>query len=302
MAKVTTTTRDLVNFDPDQPPLAYDLRACNVVTTCHMGIHDFNTAAISEFVGGHTGDFPGTVCRSMVPMCCPMFFRTGCAHVVGNRRPIDALVATYLVIDRMVQLDILPFLNTFRPCNVVCSASLGYWLDLKALARDYPTRCTLTSAFEGLHFTLRRERNPNKPKQSKVNMVIVFKSGRLVVTGGASFQVISKQYEKMKAILVNYRLDKKPKGCFGGARKAGTDGGSVDDMAKVLAKLKTMQFTKNGDLENPDFETTFASALKSAKRQKDDCEIAGPKCRRRKPEFGTELPGRSAKRRKVTDQ
>lgn len=295
-----TTTRDLVDFDPDQPPKAYDLRVCNVVAICRMGICKFNTAAVSELVGGNTGEFPGTVCRSMVPLCCPMFFRTGCAHVVGNRRPIDALLATWLVIDRMISLDILPFLNTFRTCNVVCSASLGYWLDLEGLAREYPTRCTLSPVFEGLHFTMRRTENPNKPKQTKINMVIVFKSGRLVVTGASSFQEISEQFEKMKKILVRFKCKKKPKRCFGGTRSGKPNATDVDDMKTVLAKLKNMKFTEDGEPENPDFALTFASALKSARRQKDDCQIAGPKCKRRKPEVGTGLVRQSAKRRKVT--
>jgi TATA-box binding protein (TBP) (component of TFIID and TFIIIB) len=211
-------------------------------------------------------------------------FEPGAMHVVGPDNLDDATLATYLVMNDLRKVNVFPFLHATRVCNVVCSASMGHWINIEGIAAKYQWRCTLSEVFEGLHFTWKTDYSRGPGKKPKVTMVIIFDTGRVVITGGTTFEEIQSHFKGIIPILRQFKVDRKPISTF---------------KRKLKAKAKAAAAAAAADRDSctvgePDMEHELIGELglmhvSGLKRPLlDSAQKSAPRAKRHKPTFGYE--------------
>lgn len=191
------------------PSPPQELVPWNVVFTAKLGV-EVNPAYLAEATGARLGRFPAAVGRMRRPRCGTTVFRSGSFQIVGTRCISDATLALYLTLHKMHQAQIFPFMYATSVCNILCSASLGYFLDIDKLHEDHPLNSMLSENFEGLHYIHERDFRGREGRKPKVTMFILFKTGKLVATGTTRLVDLQKAFEDMKKVLIKYKVDKCP--------------------------------------------------------------------------------------------
>lgn len=192
-----------------KPPAAYPLRVQNVVATMWAGVQ-LNLVHVSTVMRGRLDKrvFPASIHHMALPTCTPSVFSNGCHLIVGTRHVSDALLAAHLVLHKYEsKLKIFPKFHNFQVCNVVCSASLGHFLDIVSFWRDHRHRCVYTpDSFEGVHFYFIRDPFSHK----RATVFVLFRSGKFVITGGTSREQLLEYFREMLPVLRQYRCDRPP--------------------------------------------------------------------------------------------
>lgn len=184
----------------------YSLRVQNVVVTMKAGIR-INLQHAAEVNKGRLARrvFPASIHRMFLPTCTVSVFENGGHLTVGTCHTSDALLAAHLIMYRYAaKMGIYPRFHNFRVCNVVCSVSIGPYLNIVDFWRKNRTRTVYTpDNFEGAHFYPRR--NPWNHKRTTV--FVMFTSGKLVITGGKSREEIEQYFKDMLPVLRTYQQD-----------------------------------------------------------------------------------------------
>ena len=144
--------------------------------------------------------FPAAVSRFDEPNCATVSFDTGKTVVLGTRNPNDALFQLYSMLMHIYIVTghaSLP--HEFRVENVVGSAWLGQHVDLPRLARDLCMQTVYEdSVFPGVHMNLKSKKREEK--------TIVFKKGRMVITGAKHPRQIGEAFEVACQMLAPYTI------------------------------------------------------------------------------------------------
>merc|ERR1712129_138544 len=142
--------------------------------------------------------FAAVIMRIREPKSTALIFGTGKVMVTGAKSEEKARKAARKYARILQKLDFPAQFRGFAIHNVVCSADLGFPVRLEGLARRFPTCSSYEpELFPGLIYRLQ------DPKIT----ILVFVSGKIVLTGGKSRAQIDNAFGKMYPILVRFKKD-----------------------------------------------------------------------------------------------
>ncbi len=182
---------------------AYPLKITNVVCTAWIGCNvSLRHVQLSTQGRLDVNIFPSCVSRSLDPRTTNSMFESGKILTTGAPSVILALYSALLYVDKInsVLHGDLMLLN-FHVQNLVSSFSLGYRLNIDMFFEEQ--RCTQegtttfdSSLFRGCAWRIKGT------KQA----FVLFESGKVVLTGSASWQEASMRYQKALPVLAKYEL------------------------------------------------------------------------------------------------
>lgn len=195
--------------DGSGTPAPYPLTTQNLVCTSRLGVN-INPRDLAELTCGYfkPSRFPAAICCVRLPTATCVVFANGNSQLVGTHHKMDALLVAHLLMREIYRnFRIFPKFHFFTVCNVVCSLSLGHYLDLPRFFKDHRNRCVYNvESFEGCQFYIKRD-----PCQHNLSTTLVmFRTGRIVITGGTSRRQQLEHMRKLLPILRMYRLDAPP--------------------------------------------------------------------------------------------
>lgn len=124
-------------------------------------------------------------------------FTSGKFVITGCRSPLEALLASRKYISMLNRLgdERLSFID-FNIQNIVSSVDMGYPLQIQEMLRERTDTCSWERRkFPGLVF---------RDTVSKL-VLLVFRSGKLVLTGAKSKRQITKEWPRLYGIIKQYR-------------------------------------------------------------------------------------------------
>ena len=205
VAQAVASTSDVITSVPSAYPLTVHNLICAVRTDVSI-----NVALAAELLGGKLAPskFPAAMCYGQLPTGTSVVFANGNLQQVGTHHISDAILSIHLLVRSMyLKMGIFPRLHHFKKCNVVCSVSLGHWIDVARLALENRTRCVYNpETFEGCHFTIQRD----PFAQGHTTTFVIFRTGCIIITGGTSREAHVEDFKKMLPILRAYRCETQP--------------------------------------------------------------------------------------------
>ena len=168
-----------------------EIKIENVVASCNLetkmpldkiAMHLDNTEYEPE-------QFPGLVYRLKEPKAAALLFGSGKVVCTGTKSPEEAKIAVDKIIDELRQAGIDVKNNPeIEVQNIVASSHLHETLNLNKIAFELVGTEYEPEQFPGLVYRL------EKPKVA----FLLFSSGKIVCTGGKTFQDVKEGIEKMK--------------------------------------------------------------------------------------------------------
>lgn len=170
----------------------YNIKIENVVASTQIG-ENIDLNKISREVSDaeyKPKQFPGLVLRTKEPKAAALIFRSGKVVCTGSKSVQDANRAVRQVVKVIDGLNIPVFLEPdVKVQNIVASADLGVDLNLNAIAIGLGLENIEyePEQFPGLVYRL------NKPRV----VVLIFGSGKMVVTGGKDPEDANKAVDRI---------------------------------------------------------------------------------------------------------
>lgn len=170
----------------------YNIKIENVVASTQIG-ENIDLNKISREVSDaeyKPKQFPGLVLRTKEPKAAALIFRSGKVVCTGSKSVQDANRAVRQVVKVIDGLDIPVYLEPdVKVQNIVASADLGVDLNLNAIAIGLGLENIEyePEQFPGLVYRL------NKPRV----VVLIFGSGKMVVTGGKDPEDANKAVDRI---------------------------------------------------------------------------------------------------------
>lgn len=171
----------------DDPEAAkpYFVRVQNVVSTCTVNKR-INPCLAAEACHGRFDPhvFPAAIVPMKWPMATVCAFNSGKIVVAGARDEMQGLAAVILFLNKLRSFTDEEYrLYNFHVENVVGSASMGRRIDLERVRHENGIASDYTSeTFAGLSFCPKESEN-NPLFRNKRPVVILFRSGRMVICG-----------------------------------------------------------------------------------------------------------------------
>lgn len=174
----------------------------NVVSTFYLGCKNLNLKQIAsrlKFLEFNPHKFAAATVRLTEPRTTALIFGSGNVVCTGAKTAADARLACRTVVNIFQKSGLRVGFSNFRIQNIVASTGLTVPIKLRELNHDYNAYTSYeNSLFPGLIFRLR------SPKI----VFLLFRSGRLVVTGAKTEAQIQKFWLAFYSlVLVNY-MDK----------------------------------------------------------------------------------------------
>ncbi|MEM0243404.1 MAG: TATA-box-binding protein [Candidatus Aenigmatarchaeota archaeon] len=137
--------------------------------------------------------FPGLVYKMQDPKCSFLIFESGKVICTGNRRIEDVDKALKVILERLksVGVDISKSEKVVE--NVVASVKLDGEVNLNCLAMELEGAEFEPEQFPGLVY------RKNEPKL----VFLVFKSGKIICTGGKNVDEVKKELERLAKKIKN---------------------------------------------------------------------------------------------------
>ena len=171
---------------------------CNIVATtdltCKLDLHSIHQRIPeSEY---NPKKFSGLVVRIKNPKATALFFKTGKMVCLGTRtlKDLDAAGLEFITI-----LKHLGYINcsvNFCVQNMVASFDVGFKIDLEMMS-SLRGAIFVPEIFPGLDFQIANAK------------LIIFHSGKLIITRTKSEEEINDAYDKIKPILKSFMRNKK---------------------------------------------------------------------------------------------
>lgn len=172
----------------------------NVVATIQIESEFIDIAYLHKLLPYTTYDksrFAAITIRLADPVCTCLLFTSGKLVVTGASCWDEGLLTAYCIRD--ILQSVFP-LQTFTIVsyvvqNIVAHVELGLQLDLPCMYEDRNTESTFQrNLFPGLIF---------RPENHNV-VLLCFKSGKIVVTGGKSIQHLHRQWRLLWPVVMRY--------------------------------------------------------------------------------------------------
>ena len=171
----------------------------NVVATFHLGVNEIDLlklATTTQFVEYNPKKFAAATARILYPRTTALIFASGNMVCTGAKDELRARLAShkYVRLLRMAGFNVK--FCSFKIQNLVASTELRFLLKLDELSNDYGACAGYEpDLFPGL---IMRIQNP------KV-VYLFFRSGRIVITGARSREIIQTSFNDIyNNILLNY--------------------------------------------------------------------------------------------------
>ena len=163
----------------------------NIVMTMNLGCSLWLPAVAKKLVVAeyNPARFSAVTFRITNPKSTALLFSSGKVVCTGTRRHVDAVLACYRYVHYLCKkLGIKANVYDLTVQNIVSSINLNLTIDLNKFARINQTECNYDpSLFPGAIW--------RSKKQTNSMVVLVFSSGRLVITGGKKRDDIDKTYD-----------------------------------------------------------------------------------------------------------
>jgi len=183
-----------------------DIRIENIVASVKLDLSDINTDFVENnklklgYIAEKGGsgisydksNFPGLVYRIKEPKVAMLIFSSGSVICTGARKEEDVYVASTILEKKLREIGVL--LNkkpTVVIQNIVASTMFEHCINLDVLS-ELPDTEYEPEQFPGLMYRL------SEPK----TVMLIFRSGRIVVTGAKSTQEAILAAKKTKALIV----------------------------------------------------------------------------------------------------
>ena len=177
----------------------YDVKIQNVVAVASLDqkINLLDIMKIFRNVEYRPKKFPGLVFRLKRPKTATLIFTTGKMVCTGAKSEREARSAVMKVVRELKASGII-ILGKPRIViqNMVASANLHGRIDLEAMSDVLGSVMYEPEQFPGAIFRM------GEPKV----VLLVFASGKLVITGAKRGEQVHEAAEKMRAILIDYEL------------------------------------------------------------------------------------------------
>lgn len=177
-----------------------EIRMQNVVATFNLGVGKIDLlrlATTTQFVEYNPKKFAAATARMLYPRTTALIFASGNMVCTGAKDELRARLAShkYVRLLRLAGFDVR--FCSFKIQNLVASTELNFLLKLDELSNDYGA----CAGYEPDLFPGLIMRIPD-PKV----VYLFFRSGRIVITGARSREIIHSSFEDVyKNILLNYR-------------------------------------------------------------------------------------------------
>lgn len=191
---------DVGSLQPASEPTVPPFIIQNVVSTNSLGATHINLKKLSQLYKCceyNPQTFAATTMRILNPRSTALIFASGNMVVTGCKSTLESRLAARKYTRIFQQLKMPVMFRKFRIQNIVASAAAGFPIKLQDIANEFGAYVSFTpDLFPGLIF---RCKNPNL-------VFLIFRSGKIVVTGGRKVEDIKKTYETLFAnILVKYK-------------------------------------------------------------------------------------------------
>lgn len=187
---------------------AYPLTVQNAVFTASLGTRVEFQKLVKVFYGVLGKEtFPAVICRFLYPEAVVSFFESGQVVVTGSRHPYDVVALLWMIALRFRTHLCAPcVVQDISINNVNCSASVGYNLDLELFHIDHVNITSYApDVFPGLKFPIN---DIVIQRQFFGVTFLLFRSGRMVVTGAKVPSDAQRAFTKMQHVLRNYDASK----------------------------------------------------------------------------------------------
>merc|ERR1712130_364375 len=142
--------------------------------------------------------FAAVVMRIREPKSTALIFQTGKIVITGARSEDNAWIAARKYARILQKLDFPAQFRQFKIQNIVGSVDVGFPIRLEGLANRHAQFSSYEpELFPGLIYRM------NSPKI----VILVFVSGKIVLTGAKSREQINNGFSKIYPILVQFRKD-----------------------------------------------------------------------------------------------
>lgn len=192
---------DLTKFpQPKSTASAPNPKLSNVVSTFSLGKNDLDLRKIAmhdKVLEFNPQCFAAATLRIKEPRTTALTFASGNVVCTGARNEHESRYAARKYCRVFQQLGLPVCFKDFKIQNVVASVSVGFTLKLFELARDYGAWCSYEpDLFPGL---ILRSVSPKL-------VFLVFRSGKLVITGAKCYKEIAETYYRLYYnVILKYR-------------------------------------------------------------------------------------------------
>lgn len=174
----------------------------NVVSTFFLGRKKLDLKVIcarAKYLEFNPHKFAAATIRLKYPRTTALLFGSGNIVCTGAKCEKDSRYACRQTVNILQRTGLKVGFKNFKIQNIVGSVALPHPIDLIQLQKDYGPYCSYEAElFPGAVFRLRKPRI----------VFLLFRSGRLVVTGGRSEQQIHKYWEGFYHAILKQYLDK----------------------------------------------------------------------------------------------
>ena len=175
----------------------------NVVSTFFLGRKKLDLKEIcarAKYLEFNPHKFAAATIRLKYPRTTALLFGSGNIVCTGAKCEKDSRYACRQTVNILQRTGLKVGFKSFKIQNIVGSVALPHPIDLVQLQKDYGPYCSYEpELFPGAVFRLRKPRI----------VFLLFRSGRLVVTGGRSEKQIHKFWEGFYFEILKQYLDKK---------------------------------------------------------------------------------------------
>ena len=175
----------------------------NIVCTCNVGCTLYLEGLQRALIYGEYNPkrFAAVTFRLHTPRTTALFFGSGKIVCTGARTIMEARLALIIYVSLIrtkMNLDVQIY--QFEIQNIVSSATIGHEIDLVKMQKEHET----TSSYEPELFPGLIYRNHTYP-----SVVLIFDSGRIVITGCKLIQDVHHTFKLISPILHHYKTIKR---------------------------------------------------------------------------------------------
>lgn len=171
----------------------------NIVATCHLGVNNLDLKSIALHARNteyNPQKFAAVIMRIREPKTTALIFQSGKMVITGARSPGLSRIAARKYTRLMTKLGFPVYLREFKIQNVVGSCDVGFPIRLEGLAYSHGKFSSYEpELFPGLVYRM----------VSPKIVILIFVSGKVVLTGGKDKDSILLAFNRMYPVLLEFR-------------------------------------------------------------------------------------------------